>query len=234
MMKDKLGRKLEKYDLILCIPIYSRMKDMKYAIVIDDNYCYLDSDFGLIKQKVVYKITPNEEEELYRQKLIKTYESDVYALNNGKMEIELEPGGIYSGNTAKVYYVYLGELIIDFKLISSGYNIDNDLKILRNLYSKPNKWFIKINTSTATGRDYYNKIINNEYKTLSELLQSDYFYTKNGFSLLTSLKRNQFKRKIGTFDVDFFKSKRKTYKFNYKSPYSYYAYDIDFIFNKVK
>lgn len=231
-MEDKLGRKLEKYDLILCIPIYSRMKDMKYALVIDEKYCYLDSNFGLIKQKVVYKVIPNEEEEIYRQKLIKAYESDIYALNNDNMEIELEPGGIYSGNTAKTYYIYLGELVIDFELFPITDKLGYDLQKLKEDYSKPTKWFIKINTSTAQGRDYYNKIINGEYKTLSEFLSTDYFYGTKGFSLMTTLKKNQFKRKIGTFNVDFFRKNRKHYKFNYnRNCYPYY--NIDFEFHKV-
>ena len=49
---------------------------------------------------------------------------------------------------------------------------------------------------------------------------------------MTTLKKNQFKRKIGTFNVDFFRKNRKHYKFNYnRNCYPYY--NIDFEFHKV-
>lgn len=235
MVEDKLGRELKKYDLVLCIPIYSRMKDLKYALYIDDKYCYLDSDFGLIKQKVVYKVNPNDEEELYRQKLIQLYESDFYAKNNDNIEIQLQPGGLYSGNTAKVYYLYLGKLHIELDYHFSSYWKEYEYAELKSDYAVPKDYFIKVNTSTADGRRIYNLLLSENKIKLSDLLLSDVFYYKRGFSSLTTLKRKSFKREIKVCNLDFANKNIDNYSFNLlKSNYFYYKNDIDITLIKSK
>jgi hypothetical protein len=161
-MKEYLDRKLNKYDLVLCNPYYWRFSSVTYGIVINDKTLYLNA--GIIKagSSHVYKINPNQEEEGIRQSLIQQYNHYLQYGQNLVPEI----GGLYTCDTLKAYYLYLGEYCLHIRIVHSDIMMPyGDMDFDRH------KLYIRFDmTKSATDRSFVENVI---CKSITALTMQD-------------------------------------------------------------
>lgn len=192
-MKDLLNRTLNQYDIVIFIPFYARLNNMKYGIVIDSERIYIDT--GIIKEKNVYKINPTEEEEIIRRNMITSY-----LIYKEKPDIEsYEVGGLYRGETERCTYLYLGNYRLSLDIVTER---DYFCKIPTRKYNRNSNLFIKLDSNISVDREFLTSLLKCGRINMDEFTWWNLQDYDGALCFIVSDRGTKMTRQIGKIKVD--------------------------------
>lgn len=191
-MKEKLDRPLNKYDLVLCLTLYSNLKDSQYALYIDDKTVYTKN--GIVEQRCVYKISNlTSEQEVIKNELLKSYKNnsnELIPLNS------LKKGTFYCTSSDKIYYLYLG----NWKL-----KIDTNITYLtnQNMYNDNHHLFLSFKMDGSIKDIVFNAISSGsiDINIIERMIEADVYHESCELCNVIICDKPKFRRKMGSIDL---------------------------------